>query len=107
MLKPQSIFYSLLLTAAISLSSHSFAEFYDPHNPNWDLNSYSCKDVMRYSGGDRQMALAFLHGYLLGTKGTRQFNLDKLIDASESFIEHCLDHPMKKAVDVMANSLSQ
>ncbi len=63
---------------------------------------YTCKDLMRESGPNRDVALAFLHGYLLGKAGATTFNLKVLHQQSSEFIEYCLDHPAEKAGDAMA-----
>jgi hypothetical protein len=67
--------------------------------PPRDLNDYLCKDLMRLSGSDRESALAFVHGYRLGKENTTQFQVDTLAALTDSFIEHCLDHPGDKALE--------
>lgn len=66
-----------------------------------DLKSYSCKDIMRLSGGDRDLAIGVLHAFLLGKKGTTQFNVQKLADSTDKFIEACLDNPNDNALELM------
>lgn len=65
------------------------------------IEQFLCKDVVRESGVDRDVAIAFLHGYLLGKSGSAKFNLDVLHKQSSAFIEHCLDNPSERAVDAM------
>jgi hypothetical protein len=78
-------------------------------NPVWAqdtkdraVEQYLCKDVMRDSGANRDVAIAFLHGFLLGKSGNSKFNLDAVRKQSDDFVEFCLSHPDEKAVDVMA-----
>ena len=66
------------------------------------IEQYLCKDVMRESGANRDVAIAFLHGYILGKSGSSKFDLDVLHKQTDDFIERCLDNPAQKAVDVMA-----
>ena len=66
------------------------------------IEQYLCKDVIRESGDNRDVAIAFLHGYLLGKSGSGKFDLEVLHKQSDDFIEQCLDNPAQKAVDVMA-----
>ena len=66
------------------------------------VEQYTCKDVMRESGASREVAIAFLHGFLLGKSGGDTFNLDVLHKQTAEFIEQCLDNPNEKAVDVMS-----
>ena len=66
------------------------------------VEQYTCKDVMRESGANRDVVIAFLHGYFLGKSGSSKFNLDVLRQQSDAFIERCLDNPGEKAVDAAA-----
>ena len=63
-----------------------------------DLRSSACKDVMRLSGVDRDIALAFVHGYVLGKKGTTRYDVDKLAAVTDQFLDYCLDHPSENAL---------
>ena len=66
------------------------------------VEQYFCKDVVRESGVDRDVAVAFLHGFLLGKSGSAKFNLDVLQKQSNAFIERCLDNPGERALDAMS-----
>ncbi len=66
------------------------------------VDQYTCKDVMREHGDNRDVTIAFLHGFLLGTSGSANFDTDALHKQTNAFIEYCLDHPAEKAVDAMA-----
>jgi hypothetical protein len=68
---------------------------------NRTVEQYRCRDVMRESGANRDIAIAFLHGYLLGKSGGQAFNLDTLYKQTEAFFDHCLSNPDGKAVDSM------
>ena len=68
---------------------------------NRTIDQYKCRDVMRESGANRDIAIAFLHGFLLGKSGSQNFNLDALNKQTEAFVEHCLSNPEGKAVDSM------
>jgi len=70
------------------------------------IEQYTCKD-MREAGADRDIAIAFLHGFLLGKSGTTSFNLDVLHKQTTEFIERCLNSPADKAVDVLAKLKSE
>jgi hypothetical protein len=65
------------------------------------VDQYKCRDVMREAGGNRDLAIAFLHGFLLGKSGSQNFNLDVLHRQTEAFVELCLSNPDSKAVDQM------
>ena len=63
---------------------------------------FTCKDVMREPNTSREVAIAFLHGWLLGKSGGSKFNVEVLEKQTSAFIEECLDNPQSKAADVMA-----
>jgi HdeA/HdeB family protein len=66
------------------------------------VEQFTCKDIMRESGVNRDVVIAFLHGFLLGKSGSSKFNLDVLRRESDDIIERCLDNPVEKAVDAAA-----
>jgi hypothetical protein len=66
------------------------------------VEQYLCKDIVRESGADRDVAIAFLHGFLLGKSGSSKFNLDALHKQSVDFIERCLDNLSEAALDAMS-----
>ena len=68
------------------------------------VDQYQCKDIMRDSGSNRDVAIAFLHGYLLGKSGSSRFNLDALARQTDDFIERCLSNPSEKAEDAMVTA---
>lgn len=67
-----------------------------------DMNAFLCKDIMRMSGEERSIALAVFHGYYLGKAGATQYVSSKLGQASDDFIEHCLEHPKDPALSTFA-----
>jgi len=69
---------------------------------NRTIEQYECKDVICDSGANRDVAIAFLHGFLLGRSGGSSFDLAALHKQSDAFIERCLDNPKEKAVDAMS-----
>ncbi|MGB5452614.1 MAG: HdeA/HdeB family chaperone [Sedimenticolaceae bacterium] len=64
------------------------------------VDSYRCKDVMRFSGEEREVALGLLHGYVLGKDKKTVFNPDALAKITDNFMDYCLDHPDEKALTV-------
>ena len=65
-----------------------------------DISSFTCKDIMRATD-DRDAAISFLHGYFVGKKGVTDFDTAKLGEATDKFIEYCLDNPGKGALAAM------
>jgi hypothetical protein len=65
------------------------------------IEQFICKDIMRDSGSDRDVAIAFLHGYLLGKSGRSSFDTEILRTETVAFIDRCLDNPNEKAEQAM------
>ena len=86
------------LAAATLFGSNAFAAD-PPKRDVRDLAGNTCKDVMRLSGQDRDVALALAHGYVLGKKGTTKYEIDVLAGITDRFIDHCLDNPKANALD--------
>ena len=72
-----------------------------------DLTNFICKDIMRTSGEDRDISLAFAHGYFLGKKGTTTYSPSKLGEATDEFIETCLDNPNANALKTLGDILNK
>lgn len=90
----------VLMAASLAAAAGSSALAADaPKGSTRDLNEYSCKDVMRLSGQDRDVALALTHGYVLGKKGTTKFEVDALAGITDKFIDYCLDNPKANALE--------
>ena len=70
-------------------------------NTDRTVEQYTCKDILRESGSNREVAIAFLHGFLLGKSGASKFNIGILTKQTDDFVDRCLDNPNEKAVDVM------
>ena len=65
------------------------------------VDQYECKDILREPDARREVAMAFLHGYLLGKAGASNFNPQTFSKQSNAFIEHCLENPHDKAINAM------
>ena len=69
--------------------------------PDRTIEQFKCKDVMREPDQNREVAIAFLHGYLLGKSGDSKFNVETLEKQTDAFIDECLDNPQARAEEVM------
>ena len=91
-----------LIGSACLLLTIGFAPVSAQTAKDRSVEQYSCKDIVRESGADRDVAIAFLHGFLLGRSGSSKFNLDTLHKQSHDFIERCLDNLSEPALDTMS-----
>ncbi len=72
-----------------------------------DIEKLLCKDVMILSGLDRDVTIAFMHGYVLGKSDGSTVNSAKLTDATESFLNICVEQPKKMALEVLAELVAR
>jgi hypothetical protein len=56
---------------------------------------------MRETGSNREVAIAFLHGFLVGKSGSSKFNIEVLHKQTDAFVDRCLENPSGKAIDAM------
>jgi HdeA/HdeB family len=89
----------LTAVALASLISAGAALAQEPSDRT--VEQYACKEVMRETGSNREVAIAFLHGFLVGKSGSSKFNVDVLHKQTDAFVDRCLDNPAEKAVDAM------
>jgi len=87
---------AVLIVASLFLGS--FSAFAAESSDKEDFSLKKCKDVMRMSGRDRDIALAFVHGYRLGKMGKTQYSVDALSQITDKFLDYCLDHPADNAL---------
>jgi len=104
MFKLQSIIVSIVTVVLILGSTGVVSAEADISK---DLANFICKDLMRTSGEDRDIAIAFAHGYLLGKKGTTTYSPSKLGEATDEFIEICLDNPNANALKTLGDILNK
>ncbi len=87
----------ILVCMGVSAAAVAMAQ----ENGQRAIEQYECKDIMREPDARREVAIAFLHGFLLGQSGAATFNPQTMAKQSNAFIEHCLENPHDKAVGAM------
>jgi hypothetical protein len=99
----KSVIGVVAVSAVLSLGFSGIAYAGDAKMKN--VSEFLCKDILRTSGEDRDIAVAFMHGYLLGKSGKDAFNRDTLSAATDGFIEACLNNTGAVAVDTLRKQL--
>ena len=90
-----------MLAVAVTFSALCFsgsAAFAGALSETKDFKDNTCKDIMILSGEDREIAIAFAHGYMLGKKNTTRYVPEELGKATDNFMDYCLDHPKDNAL---------
>ncbi len=98
----KSIISVVAMSAVFSLGSFGVAHAGEEMK---NINDFKCKDILRTSGEDRDIAVGFLHGYLLGKSGKDTFSKETLMKATDNFIEACLDNTSAVAVKTLHKQL--
>ena len=65
------------------------------------VEDYACKDIMRETGSNREVAIAFLHGYLLGKSSGSKVDVEAMGKQTDAFIEQCLENRGQGAAATM------
>jgi hypothetical protein len=89
------------LAAVIASGALTMAPVLAQDSSERTIEQYACKDILRESGSNRDVAIAFLHGFLLGKSGATKFNLETLKKQTDTFLDRCLENPHDKAIDTM------
>jgi hypothetical protein len=96
-----STYNKVIRAVIVSAAMFATVTVYAQDNGDRTIEQFACKDMIRESGSNRDVAIAFLHGYLLGKSGSSKFNLDLLKKQTDLFIDRCLENPNDKALDSM------
>ena len=70
-----------------------------------DINDYTCRDILLATGEERDLAIMFIQGYFVGKSGKTTFDRDQLAEATDRFLDLCLDDPKRLPVKTMAKAL--
>ncbi|HXZ22107.1 MAG TPA: HdeA/HdeB family chaperone [Pseudolabrys sp.] len=91
----------ILLGAGVFFSALGMLPAFAQDDSTRTVEQYTCKDILREHGTNRDVAVAFLHGFLLGKSGSSTFKVETLAKQTDEFIDRCIDTPQEKAVNVM------
>ena len=96
-LTSKTSFFGMVLVCGVLGSFPAVAQ----DNTDRTIEQYTCKDILREHGTNRDVAIAFLHGFLLGKSGSSSFQVETLAKQTDEFIDRCIDTPQEKAATVM------
>lgn len=66
-----------------------------------DLGAINCRDILLAAGEDRDAVILVLHAYLLGEAKQLTYDPDELAEATDTFLDACIDKPDSKALATM------
>jgi len=95
----------LLLGLAVMLTiTPVFAEEGKPNENTIDIGTMTCKQLMSGNDTDREVGLAFFHGYFAGKKGNQTVDLPATSALSDRVKDYCLSNPTSTVMDAFKKS---
>ncbi|WP_163341022.1 HdeA/HdeB family chaperone [Desulfopila sp. IMCC35008] len=70
-----------------------------------DITELTCKELMRGNDSDREIGLAFYHGFLAGKKNNQTLDLHAAFLLTDSVKDYCLSNPTATVMDAFTKSL--
>lgn len=58
-----------------------------------DLNTLDCRSLLKMSGSDRDITLAFYQGMITGMNKETSVNVPVLSEVADKIVDHCIDNP--------------
>lgn len=101
--KDMNFFLKMMkMTALVGMTVLSVGSVSAQDKSDRTVEQFSCKDILRESGESRNVAVAFLHGYMLGKSGSSKFNVAAMAKQTDQLIDRCLENPGEKLIEAMA-----
>lgn len=95
---------TLLVLVAVLIAVPVWAAEMDLPGSTVDLNKMTCKELMQGNDNDREIGIAFYHGFLAGKKDNTLINLHKTSAHSELVRDYCLSNPTSTVMDAFTKS---
>jgi len=90
----------LVLFVGIALASvPTWAEEGKSHENTIDISKMTCKQLMSGNDVDREVGLAFFHGYFAGKKNQQTIDLPAASALSDKVRDFCLSNPTGTVMD--------
>jgi hypothetical protein len=61
-----------------------------------DLSTVTCKEIMGADDRERELSMAYMHGYINGKANRTTLDLDKNAAITDKVREYCLSNPTAK-----------
>ncbi len=80
------------------------AEEGKPGENTINIGKMTCKELMSGNDTDREVGIAFFHGYLAGKKGNEIVDLPSTSALSDRVRDYCLSNPTSTVMDAFTKS---
>jgi hypothetical protein len=95
----------LFISVFFSLPMAAWAEEKSEAPDMADVNDYTCRDILLANGDERDLAIMFIQGFYVGKSGKTSFDRNKLAEATDTFLDLCIDKPDGKVMATMEKAL--
>jgi hypothetical protein len=94
MLKIWVYFVLTLITLTLNLKgTMAQSETMSEDNSVVDLETISCRDLLKLNDEDKRSTIIFFHGYMSGKQSDLTADVDVLGEISNQVIDYCIDNP--------------
>jgi hypothetical protein len=69
-----------------------------------DIGKLTCKELMRGNDSDRDVGIAFYHGFLAGKTNSQVINIHDTGAKTERVTDYCLSNPTSTVMDAFTKS---
>lgn len=69
-----------------------------------ELQTMTCREVLKSDGEDRDNIMIFMHGYISGKKGETTVDAPVLADVTSQILDTCIDNPNQTLFSVFEAS---
>ena len=100
------VLFSALATVSLGVPawSQTEPEIEESSEDLVDLQTMTCREILKSEGEDRANTLIFMHGYINGTKGETTVNPPILADVTNQILDTCIDNPDRELLSVFEDN---
>lgn len=98
-IKTRCVLASVGLMAAV-VGSAVMAQESTVQTPTINLETLDCRTFLKMNGEEEEFTLIFYHGLISGRRNELTFRGEELAEASDRIVDHCIDNPADKLLDV-------
>jgi len=94
----------LLVLGGVLVATVAWAEETTLTGTTLDIGKLTCKELMRGNDSDRDVGIAFYHGFLAGKTNNQVINIHDTGAKTERVRDYCLSNPTSTVMDAFTKS---
>jgi hypothetical protein len=76
-----------------------------PAEQKLDIGKMTCKELMAGNDTDREVGLAYFHGFVAGTKNQQNLDINATAAQTDRVKDYCLSNPTSTVLDAFAKTV--